>query len=367
MFAEAAKFALDPHLSSLMRPTTNSGPGQEIRFRRHVISPARRRMSEAEFARLRDRYASLARRMAGPLAHSDRAFHRTNEQIRILSRLIDAEILQFDNPSAAVLPPGLIRKLICQADSWCERLENQQWLAGEVLRHTRRLIGESDSAGLPAARAIDSVSQRILETAGTVPNGSLLLPEPGIRLDRLVRGRISAARTRRIVERVVASQWIAWIARRAGERRPRQTTLVQLTLGGWTRVGSRKFPLIHAAIRLAQMASRCAGDGESIVLSDLRIEYIAAVQALREESGVGRICATNVERLIDAFDLNPVFDENERSVERHVALSRLRRHVPDASRVESRVPAPKFLQRRKRFQAKSAAARPVVPGAGESA
>lgn len=135
---------------------------------------------------LREQLRRENRRAAGPFSHrlaADGPLWKLREQIRDVSRLAEAILISLDEAPES-RRQGMcsdLRRLIVTQSKWTERLENQVWRLESQMRLMRRLQ-ETLSHGTPCTDQILELCEIIALESWTMPEGLLLLPEPGQRI-----------------------------------------------------------------------------------------------------------------------------------------------------------------------------------------
>jgi len=132
---------------------------------------------------LREQLRRENRRAAGPFSHrlaADGPLWKLREQIRDVSRLAEAILISLDEAPETRRPEMCsdLRRLIVTQSRWTERLENQIWRLESQMRLMRRLQ-ETLSHGTPCTDQILELCEIIALESLTIPEGLLLLPEPG--------------------------------------------------------------------------------------------------------------------------------------------------------------------------------------------
>ncbi|MBL8813920.1 MAG: hypothetical protein JNM43_27370 [Planctomycetaceae bacterium] len=135
---------------------------------------------------LREQLRRENRRAAGPFSHrlaADGPLWKLREQIRDVSRLAEAILISLDEAPETRRQEMCsdLRRLIVTQSKWTERLENQIWRMESQMRLMRRLH-ETLSNGTPCTDQILELCEIIALESLTIPEGLLLLPEPGQRI-----------------------------------------------------------------------------------------------------------------------------------------------------------------------------------------
>ncbi len=135
---------------------------------------------------LREQLRRENRRAAGPFSHrlaADGPLWKLREQIRDVSRLAEAILISLDEAPETRRQEMCsdLRRLIVTQSKWTERLENQIWRLESQMRLMRRLQ-ETLSYGTPCTDQILELCEIIALESLTIPEGLLLLPEPGQRI-----------------------------------------------------------------------------------------------------------------------------------------------------------------------------------------
>ncbi len=132
---------------------------------------------------LRDQLRRENRRSAGPFSHP-LAIHgplsRLSDQIRDVSRIAEA-VAHSAEVSGDHRTDELcsnLRRLLQTQQRWTERLENQIWRLESQTRLMRRLQ-QVLLQNSPATDQIWELCEQIARETQTIPDGLLLLPEPG--------------------------------------------------------------------------------------------------------------------------------------------------------------------------------------------
>lgn len=150
-------------------------------------SPFSRRLHQ-----LREQLRRENRRASGPFAHrlaADGPLWKLREQIRDVSRLAEAILISLNEAPDTRRQEMCtdLRRLIVTQSKWTERLENQIWRLESQMRLMRRLQ-ETLSHGTPCTDKILELCEIIALESLTIPDGLLLLPEPGQRIILPSRG-----------------------------------------------------------------------------------------------------------------------------------------------------------------------------------
>ncbi|MFN9718159.1 MAG: hypothetical protein ACK58L_05655, partial [Planctomycetota bacterium] len=141
---------------------------------------------------LREKLRQENRRSAGPFSHP-LAIHgplsRLSDQIRDVSRIAEAVMHSAEissNQRSDELCNNL-RRLLQTQQRWTERLENQIWRLESQTRLMRRLQ-QVLLQNSPATDQIWELCEQIARETQTIPDGLLLLPEPGHRIVTATQG-----------------------------------------------------------------------------------------------------------------------------------------------------------------------------------
>ena len=135
---------------------------------------------------LREQLLRENRRSAGPFSHplvSRGSLWDLREQIRDMSRIADAVATSADLATDTRLDQlcSDLRRLLETQRRWTERLENQIWRLesqGKLMRRLQQLLLH----GSPGTDQIWEICELIARETQAVPEGLLLLPEPGHRI-----------------------------------------------------------------------------------------------------------------------------------------------------------------------------------------
>jgi hypothetical protein len=135
---------------------------------------------------LREQLLRENRRSAAPFAHPLAArgpLWTLREQIRDVSRIADAVAINADSASEARLTElcSDLKRLLQTQQRWTERLENQIWRLESQANLMKRLQ-QVLLHGSPGTDQLWELCEIIARETQAVPNGLLLLPEPGHRL-----------------------------------------------------------------------------------------------------------------------------------------------------------------------------------------
>lgn len=135
---------------------------------------------------LREQLTRENRRSAGPFSHplaSQGPLFRLREQIRDVSRIADAVAASADSATDARLNElcSDIRRLIQTQQGWTSRLENQIWRLESQGKLMRRLL-QFSAPGSSGTDQLRDLCELIARETQSVPDGLLLLPEPGHRI-----------------------------------------------------------------------------------------------------------------------------------------------------------------------------------------
>ncbi len=135
---------------------------------------------------LREQLVRENRRSAAPFSHplaSRGPLQSLCNQIRDVSRIADAIAISADSASEARLQELCtdLRRLLQTQQRWTERLENQIWRLesqGKLMRRLQHVLQQ----GSPGTDQIWELCELIARETQAVPEGILLLPEPGHRI-----------------------------------------------------------------------------------------------------------------------------------------------------------------------------------------
>lgn len=146
---------------------------------------------------LREQLLRENRRSAGPFSHPLAAhgpLWRLREQIRDVSRIADAIVASAEQASEARTNElcSDLRRLLQTQQSWTERLENQIWRLESQARLMKRLQ-QVLLHGSPGTDQLWQLCELIARETQAVPDGFLLLPEPGQRIALPAEGGLSFA------------------------------------------------------------------------------------------------------------------------------------------------------------------------------
>ncbi len=134
---------------------------------------------------LREQLVRENRRSAAPFSHplaSRGLLHSLCNQIRDVSRIADAIAISADSASEGRLQElcSDLRRLLQTQQRWTERLENQIWrleTQGKLMRRLQQVLQH----GSPGTDQIWELCELIARQTQAIPEGILLLPEPGHR------------------------------------------------------------------------------------------------------------------------------------------------------------------------------------------
>jgi hypothetical protein len=134
---------------------------------------------------LREQLVRENRRSAAPFSHplaSRGPLHALCNQIRDVSRIADAIAISADSASEGRLQAlcSDLRRLLQTQQRWTERLENQIWrleTQGKLMRRLQQVLQH----GSPGTDQIWELCELIARETQSIPEGILLLPEPGHR------------------------------------------------------------------------------------------------------------------------------------------------------------------------------------------
>ena len=134
---------------------------------------------------LREQLVRENRRSAAPFSHplaSRGPLHALCNQIRDVSRIADAIAISADSASEGRLQElcSDLRRLLQTQQRWTERLENQIWrleTQGKLMRRLQQVLQH----GSPGTDEIWELCELIARETQAIPEGILLLPEPGHR------------------------------------------------------------------------------------------------------------------------------------------------------------------------------------------
>ncbi len=135
---------------------------------------------------LREQLVRENRRSAAPFSHplAGRGPLQTLcNQIRDVSRIADAIAISADSASDSRLQElcSDLRRLLQTQQRWTERLENQIWrleTQGKLMRRLQQVLQQ----GSPGTDQIWELCELIARETQAIPEGLLLLPEPGQRI-----------------------------------------------------------------------------------------------------------------------------------------------------------------------------------------
>ncbi len=135
-------------------------------------------------ALLREQLLRENRRSAGPFSHplaNRGSLWNLREQIRDVSRIADAVFTNADSATDGRLQELCtdLRRLLQTQQRWTERLENQIWRLESQTALMRRLH-HSLLQGSPGTDQIWELCELIARETQAIPDGLLLLPEPGL-------------------------------------------------------------------------------------------------------------------------------------------------------------------------------------------
>jgi hypothetical protein len=149
---------------------------------------------------LREQLVHENRRSAAPFSHplaSRGPLQPLCNQIRDVSRIADAIAISADSASEGRLLDlcSDLRRLLQTQQRWTERLENQIWrleTQGKLMRRLQQVLQQ----GSPGTDQIWELCELIARETQAIPEGILLLPEPGHRISMIHDGASGfAART----------------------------------------------------------------------------------------------------------------------------------------------------------------------------
>jgi hypothetical protein len=149
---------------------------------------------------LREQLVNENRRSAAPFSHplaSRGPLQPLCDQIRDVSRIADAIAISADSASEGRLLDlcSDLRRLLQTQQRWTERLENQIWrleTQGKLMRRLQQALQQ----GSPGTDQIWELCELIARETRAIPEGILLLPEPGHRISIVHDGASGfAART----------------------------------------------------------------------------------------------------------------------------------------------------------------------------
>ncbi len=135
---------------------------------------------------LREQLRRENRRSAAPFSHplaSQEPLCRLREQIRDVSRIADAVATSADSATDSRLNElcSDLRRLMQTQQRWTERLENQIWRLESQQKLMRRLQLVL-LQGSPGTDQLWELCELIARETQSIPDGILLLPEPGHRI-----------------------------------------------------------------------------------------------------------------------------------------------------------------------------------------
>ena len=374
--------------------------------KRVKLSEAQKDSWASEVDRLRIDSQRQNRRLGTPLSQKEvcnPAISRIVDQIRILVRLIDSELLKYDMSSESVLPPESIRSLIELNNRWADRLENQIWLLEDNLQHGKQLndlLCKLFGGGASAFPSFDRFAHEFADRIHQIPEAHLLLPEPGLILSEELAGHVEPGMSESIAKALQTTRLVAWaqshsrklakgrrqailfaLLRDAGlfaidsrfrksrvlsdlNRKSRQ--LVAEAVSGWKGIpgglpemlagndglkGQRPAArLVEAVARLVElMEAQSVELSKKNVLADTKTAFSPAVRQLLAESRQGQFDEDVVIGLVTTLGLNPRSKKQSAGfAERLLLFKRLRRHSShrEDNDTETSVPAPKFLRKR---------------------
>ena len=141
---------------------------------------------------LREQLVRENRRSAAPFSHplaSRGPLQTLCHQIRDVSRIADAIAISADSASDTRLQELCtdLRRLLQTQQRWTERLENQIWRLesqGKLMRRLQQVLQQ----GSPGTDQIWELCELIARETQALPEGILLLPEPGHRITIALEG-----------------------------------------------------------------------------------------------------------------------------------------------------------------------------------
>lgn len=352
--------------------------------KRVKLTAGQRSQWESQIEAIRADFQRQNRRLGAPLSRDEvrsPAISRIVDQIRILLRLIDSELLKYDANRETVLPPDSIRALVALNNKWADRLENQIWLLEDNLQHGRELNGllcELFADKACAFPAFDRFAHQFTDRIKQIPKSHLLIPEPGLILSSELHGHVEPGMSECIAKALQTTRLVAWsqghsrrlakgrrqgilfaLLRDAGlfaiDRRFRKSRslsdlnlksrqLVAEVVSGWkgVPVGLAKMladgcPLSdqQPAARLVESASRLVElmEAQSMelakknVLAEPKTAFSPAVRQLLAESRGGQFDEHLAKELVSTLGLNPQSGKTSAGfAERLLLFKRLRRH-----------------------------------------
>ena len=158
-----------------------------------LSASAQKYLGSAEFVNRSRRLSSLReqlvrenRRSAAPFSHplaSRGPLQSLCNQIRDVSRIADAIVISADSAADHRLQELCtdLRRLLQTQQRWTERLENQIWRLesqGKLMRRLQQVLQQ----GSPGTDQIWELCELIARETQALPDGILLLPEPGHRI-----------------------------------------------------------------------------------------------------------------------------------------------------------------------------------------
>lgn len=146
---------------------------------------------------LREQLVRENRRSAAPISHpfaSRGPLQALCNQIRDVSRIADAIAIGADSASEGRLQElcSDLRRLLQTQQRWTERLENQIWRLesqGKLMRRLQQVLQQ----GSPGTDQIWELCEVIARETQALPDGLILLPEPGHRIALAQEGTNSFA------------------------------------------------------------------------------------------------------------------------------------------------------------------------------
>ena len=184
------------------------------------LSDRQRLAWESQIEQVRQDFLRQHRRLGTPLSQAEvrnPAISRVVDQIRILNRAIDSELLKYDTVDEPVLPPESLRQLLELNTRWADRLENQIWLLEDNLKHGQqlnRLLNRLFADGAKAFLAVDEFAHGFTDRVTQVPESSLLIPEPGLILADELSSSVEPGAAELIARALQTTRLLAWTQNR---------------------------------------------------------------------------------------------------------------------------------------------------------
>ena len=184
------------------------------------LSDRQRVAWESQIEQVRQDFRRQHRRLGTPMSQDEvrnPAIGRVVDQIRLLLRAVDSELLKYDTDDQPVLPPESLRSLLELNGRWADRLENQIWLLEDNLEHGQqlnRLLSRLFADGAKAFSAIDEFAHGFTDRVNQVPESSLLIPEPGLILADELASCVEPGAAELIARALQTTRLLAWTQNR---------------------------------------------------------------------------------------------------------------------------------------------------------